>query len=212
MTMTSPMPTHLSKPHTLARADLQLPLLSIAPRYRITKNGQARNAYGTVAQEIVCAVLRLDPIRINGNCTICFDAERDGVFYEIKSVKRNGKVVLYDWRMEKEHASRVPLRYAILVHGVTRSNGYDLFAEMVTSGLKLLIIDACTIHTLALTFPLCTPRRTYLDPHNGYTRHGYKDGYRNVPVREIEKRLPDTEKQSRLLYNTRFSITLHTAL
>src|SRR4051812_26775895 len=101
--------------NSIAPASKQLSLLSVAPSYTITKNAQARNAYGTVAVEIVCAALNLLPIPINGNYAICFDAQDSNGFYEIKSVHRSGKVVIYDWRMEKEASVNVPLAYAILV-------------------------------------------------------------------------------------------------
>src|SRR4051812_20128751 len=75
----------------LARASNQLQLLDVTPRYPIESNAAARNAYGSAAQEIVCAALKLRPIPINGQCDICFDAEDSDFFYEIKSCHRSGK-------------------------------------------------------------------------------------------------------------------------
>lgn len=144
----------MTTPHTLARASAQLPLLSLAPRFNITKNAQARNAYGTVAAEIVCAALKLNAIPINGNCSICFDAESAGHFYEIKSVKCGGKVVIYDWRMEKERAANVPLSYAILCHNVRKSTGVNLAVEMMNSNLELIVLPAHVVHEAAARQPL----------------------------------------------------------
>lgn len=199
-----------STPHTLARASAQLPLLSIAPRFNITKNAQARNAYGTVAAEIVCATLKLDAIPINGNYSVCFDAERNGHFYEIKSVKRGGKVVIYDWRMEKERAAKVPLSYAILCHNVRKSNGVNLAAEMLCSGLELLVLPAHVVHEAAARQPLRKLLRLALDPRNGYTRAGYRDGYRNVPVKKLKALCPTLEwKRWCNLYDLRFDIVIY---
>lgn len=187
-------------PHTLARASRQLSLLSVSPRFSITKNAQARNAYGQIAQEIVCAALDLLPIPISGSCSVCFDAERSGHFYEIKSVKRTGKVVIYDWRMKKERAAKVPLSYAILAHNVRGSDGHDLLQEMLASEPEILLIPAHVIHESALRFPLRTLQCVSSDPRNGYNRAGYRKGYRNVPVKELKKQLPCT------LYGRRFRI------
>lgn len=176
--------------HTLAPPNRQLSLLTVAPSYRITKNAQARNAYGTVAAELVCAALRLETIPINGNYSICFDAARDGRFYEIKSVRRSGKVVIYDWRMDKEANVKVPLYYAILIHNVRKSDGRRLVEEMTSSALELLVIEASRVHAIARAQPLQRFLQLALDPRNGYTRRGYKDGYRNVPVRLLRDLAP----------------------
>lgn len=197
--------------HTLARASRQLSLLSIPPRFSITKNAQARNAYGQIAQEIVCAALDLLPIPINGKCSICFDAERSGHFYEIKSVKRTGKVVIYDWRMEKERAAKVPLSYAILVHNVRGSDGHDLLREMLDSEPEILVVPASVIHELAQSYPLRQLQRPSSDPRNGYNRTGYRDGYRNVPVKELKALLPCTLCGNRFnLYDELHTIPIHT--
>lgn len=196
-------------PHTLARASRQLSLLSVAPRFSIIKNAQARNAYGQIAQEIVCAALDLLPIPISGLCSVCFDAERADHFYEIKSVKRTGKVVIYDWRMEKERAAKVPLSYAILVHNVRGSDGHDLLREMLASEPEILLIPAHVIHEIAQRFPLRTLQRVSADPRNGYSRAGYREGYRNVPVKELKTLCSVVEwKRLRNLYDLRFDISV----
>jgi hypothetical protein len=197
--------------HTIAPPDSQLQLLNVIPRYRITKNAQARNAYGTVASELVCAALALNVIRINGNYSVCFDAERDGTYYEIKSVRRHGgKVVIYDWRMEKERESGVPLNYAILCHNVRRSNGARLVEEMIDGGVELLVVEACIVHALASEQPLREITSRSTGPHCGYNRTGYKDGYRNVPVNFIRERLNHTSHVSCTYAGIPFIATLHT--
>lgn len=200
-------------PHTLARASRQLSLLSVAPRFSITKNAQARNAYGQIAQEIVCAALDLLPIPINGKCSICFDAERSGHFYEIKSVKHTGKVVIYDWRMEKERAAKVSLSYAILIHNVRGSDGHDLLREMLNSKPEILVMPASVIHELAQSYPLRQLQRPSSDPRNGYNRAGYRDGYRNVPVKDIRALCPTLEwNQWVKLYDLLFDINVRSCV
>lgn len=173
---------------TIAPPSDQPLLLHIAPSWRITKNAQARNAYGSVAQEIVCAALKLTPIPINGNYECCFDAHsaRHG-YFEIKSVKRvGGKVVIYDWRMAKERDAGVELHYAILCHNVRRSDGRELVREFVESGLELLVLPAEQVHAVAAAQPL--QKLMHIEQPGkrcGYNRAGYRDGYRNVPVREL---------------------------
>jgi hypothetical protein len=193
---------------SIARASRQLSLLDVQPRFTITKNAQARNAYGTIAADIVCKVLGLDPIPINGKCTICFDAERSNHFFEIKSVKASNKVVIYDWRMEKERLAKVPLSYAILCHNVRCSSGKNLLDEMLESRLELLVLPASEVHALATASPLHKILTLALDPRNGYTRPGYRDGYRNVPVSDLRKLCPFSRQEDHWIYGQQFRLTI----
>lgn len=167
---------------TIAPPDYQMQLLQVPPSFTITKNAQARNAYGTVASELVCAALGATPIRIHGGYEACFDAHCNDTYYEIKSVKRNGKVVIYDWRMGKEARSGVKLLYAILLHNVRGSDGRKLVSDFINGGLTLLVLPAASVHAVAARQQLRKLLQLSLDPRNGYTRRGYKEGYRNVPV------------------------------
>lgn len=173
---------------TIAPPTRQLNLLTIAPSYRITKNAQARNAYGQVASDLVCAALGLTVIPI-GRYDACFDGHRCNTFYEIKSVKRSGKVVIYDWRMDKEAASGVDLSYAILLHNVRGSDGSKLVEEMVASSIELIVLPASLVHEAAAKEPLRKLTKLALEP-NGYNRKGYILGYRNVPVARLKALAP----------------------
>jgi hypothetical protein len=171
---------------TIAPPSSQLNLLTVAPSWQITKNAQARNAYGTVAQEIVCAALGLLPIPINGRYDCCFDAARGDTFYEIKSVRAGGKVVIYDWRMQKEERAEVDLHYAILCHRVRGSDGRELVSAFAASGLTLLVLPATLVHAEARVCPLARMlKETPKSANAGYARKGYCDGYRNVPVAKL---------------------------
>lgn len=169
---------------TFARATKQINLFYIPPFLSCTNNAQARNAYGTAAQDIVCQRLRLNPIKIDGRCDVCFDAEKDNEFYEIKSVHLKGKVVIYDWRLEKELASPFPAFYAILVHGL-RHGRNDIHKLLLEKAIMILVIPLEKVQQIAAQYPIRTMKMTtkFASTRNGYTRKGYNKGYRNVPVK-----------------------------
>ena len=169
---------------TIAPPDRQQDLIYLAPIFNCKNNASARNAYGMAAQEIVWNTLNLNPIRINGNFDCCFDAEKDGVYYEIKSVKTTGKIVIYDWRMLKEARSGVKLKYAILIHTIKGCRDNILF-HMQECRPRIVLLDYKVMHKIALAFPLKVYKKTA--KINGYNRKGYVDGYRNVPVAELFK-------------------------
>src|SRR6185436_5250151 len=99
----------------LAPASQQDRLFDLLPVFDCHNTASARNAYGSAAQEIVYRLLGIRPIPINGSYTTNFDGLLDGTYYEIKSTRRKGgKLVIYDWRMEKEQAAGVPLRYLVV--------------------------------------------------------------------------------------------------
>lgn len=184
---------------TIAPADTQMKLLDVLPVWNCTNNATARNAYGSAAQEIVCRTLPADPIPINGNFDVCFDARDLNWYYEIKSVRRSGKVVIYDFRIRKEAASGCPFKYAILVHNLIGARE-DILKSMLKTGVEILIIDGAKVHEISKSCPLNkiqkvrSNRKT--EDYNGYTRAGYADGYYNVPVHALRKvaevRRPDT--------------------
>jgi hypothetical protein len=192
---------------TIAPPDYQMTLLSVAPSYHITKNAQARNAYGTVANEIVCAALGLLPVRINGQYEACFDAYSDGLHYEVKSVKHGGKVIIYDWRREKEAKLGSQLYYAILCHGVKGSSGKELASEMAASELKLLVLPASSVHEVAAGEPLRMLQKLQTVT-TGYNRKGYRDGYRNVPVGSLHELAPCETAIECRYSGLRFQVTL----
>ncbi len=167
----------------IARAPAeQLTLLDLAPSYAIISNAHARNAYGTIAQDIACAALNLRPIPIDGRCAICPDAEdRDGLFYEIKSVHRSGKLVIYDWRIEKE-ATLSELHYAIVVHKAKGCRSTEALLASYAVSLELWIVPASEIHAAAKLCPVRQLLKPSNDPRCGYSRKGYVRGYRNVPL------------------------------
>lgn len=167
----------------IAPYDTQLELFQHNRVINATCTADARNAYGEAAQDIVRAVLGLQAIRINGSFTTCFDAYKEGIYYEIKSVKSGGKVVCYDWRMEKEANSGVPLTYAILIH-VIRGEREDIIGKMSNTPLKILSIPEASVHSVAYEQVLNVHKK-FTSKRNGFNRAGYSEGYRNVPVNKL---------------------------
>ncbi len=198
---------------TIARASTQLSLLQVQPCHRITSNAQARNAYGSAAQEIVCAALDLDPVPINGACSVCFDAQdKDGaMLHEIKSVKNGGKVVCYDWRMTKEAGAGVLACYSILCHRVRGCrDGAELYRVFAAGGLELMILKLGTVHEIAREQPRNKIKATTPRPgvRMGYDRGGYKEGYRNVPTKALKDQTMKAELRSFELYGISFQVQL----
>lgn len=192
--------------HTFALPNRQLNLLEVQPVFRIEGNAHARNAYGTAAQEIACAALQLSPIPIDGTKSICFDAS-DGVRpYEIKSVHRNGKAVIYDWRMEKE-ATVPESRYLILRHSVRgHRDGRTLFQAFANTDLEAWIITTPSIHRIARQEKKRVMLSDSKDPRCGYSRKGYKDGYRNVGLNRFSPLLVEAQIREFVLYGIPFRI------
>lgn len=168
---------------TLARG-LQLPLLSVDPLLQAHNTASARNAYGLAAQHIVCETLGLWPIPIDGRCGICLDAEDGKIFYEIKSTRKTGKVVIYDWRLEKELSSGVPVMYAILIHTL-RGAREDILDAMRRCGPRILLVPLYEVAYAAREQTRCYYLKPRCDRPNGYNRAGYVQGYRSVPIKRL---------------------------
>lgn len=173
---------------SIARASNQMPLLKVAPIFYCSSNATTRNAYGMAAQEIACAALGLSPISTNGNYAVCFDAEKEGAFFEIKSVQNNGKVVVYDWRLKKEEAAGVPLSYVIVIHRLKGARD-SITDRMLTAGVKILLVPFTSVRDAAMQCPLnkINTANGIGKSRNGYQREGYRDGYRNIPVGALLK-------------------------
>jgi hypothetical protein len=199
----------------IAFASKQIPLLTVPPSYTITSNAQARNAYGAAASEIVCAALELDPIAIDGSKEVCFDASRHGQNYEIKSVHQRSKIVVYDWRMEKEQRwmreTGENLRYAILAHNVRQHrDGATLVETLINKGLNLIVVKASVIHREAFQQKLNLVKiDSSKGPRHGYSRKGYQDGYRNLPCEHILKLCRMRTERTFQLYGTEYSIPIY---
>ena len=198
----------------LARASKQLNLLACEPKFNVRSKGATRNAYGAAAQIIVCEAMGLWPIAIDGSCAINFDAEGvNDVFYEIKSVHQKSKIVIYDWRMDKEANSGVVFKYVICAHQLRGERRGDRVIGRMAKGAELFVADGGLIHRLAKTQPLnrinTEAPATSSGARNGYRRAGYKEGYRNLPLSLVRSQVTSTVVRKYSLFNRTRTITIN---
>lgn len=204
-----------------AAAMTQLALLDLAPSLAIRNVAHARTVYGELAQVIACRALGLTPISIDGRCETCFDAERRDAaaaeaarFFEIKSVHRRGKLVLYQWRMEKE--ARFPgLVYVLVVHQARCCQNMVELVAAYTRGLELWLVPSPVIHAAANLAPLrqhaaATVAHAAPCARNGHLRAGYVDGFKNVPLAGLRPNGNGTECPV-AIWNFQFNATVREA-
>lgn len=179
-------------------------LLEVPPTKAFMPGASARNLYGSFAQEVVCRALNLNPIPINGMFEMNLDAKLDETYFEIKSVRKGNKIVLYDWRMKKDHDCGLNIRYAIFVHDfsqLTTCESLLLHMHVNPKAFKIMLAPAELIRSMALeekkVLPIIHPGKRH-----GHTREGYRDGYRNLPVQKLLK-------QSTLIGELRFTLYGH---
>lgn len=151
--------------------------------------GAARVYYGRAMEELVCGAMELTPIPLNGKYSVNFDAKKGVIFHEIKSVRNslNPKSVIYDWRINKEKFYRNKLRYVFGLHKATiaKSNS-ELWDQFENRGVELLVTPAARVHRLALQQPICRIKKQS-NGSVGYTRQGYCEGYRCLPINLISE-------------------------
>lgn len=158
-------------------------LFKIFKDFDFVSTGSARTHYGAAIEEVICAALNIYSIPINGNYEVNFDAFKGPQFYEIKSVKAGSKVVLYDWRLEKEKPYTKDLNYLFGVHRVTGAkSNRELWSQIAYKGLMIIEAPAKLIHDLAAKEPL---RKIKHEKQSGFSRAGYCEGYRNLPLKSL---------------------------
>lgn len=76
-----------------------------------------RNAIGYLAEEFACRVLDLERLPVDGRKSICPDAVGPEGYFEIKSIGKNNRALIYKFRLEKEEQSFGPnYRYVFVRH------------------------------------------------------------------------------------------------
>lgn len=118
---------------------------------RIHNDASARNAIGELAAEYACNALRLIPLPVDGRQALCPDAKspKSGSPWEIKSVGRNGRALIYKWRIEKELASPwTPYWYCFVRHDcpITVRSGQEIVAHFIQRPPSLHIATAQLIN------------------------------------------------------------------
>ena len=170
-------------------AESQLSLIDVLPQINCNSCASARNAYGNAAQEVVYRLLDITPIRINGSYKTCFDGLKDGIHYEIKSTRLSGgKVVVYDWRMEKERTAGVALRYLLVCHSLNKHRA-DILQAMLDLPVVIYSLPAAILHGFAMRCPLNKLKRGANSKRDGYHRGLYQNGYRNIPLKWMVSQL-----------------------
>jgi len=162
----------------------QMKLFEYFKEFDFETVGSLRTHYGRAAEEIACKYLGIHPIPINGNYEVNFDAFKEDDFFEIKNVQKNGKTVLYDFRMEKEKPFLDDLIYIFVIHQVKNAkSNRDLWEQMQSKGLTIFTCQAKFVHEEAFKCPLRTMNLN--NKSAGWNRKGYSKGYRNVPIKKL---------------------------
>lgn len=166
---------------------VQQHLFELMPDKPLMSPGESRTRYGRVVEEIMCKLLDLEDIPNNGTYDVVFDAYRNGVYCEIKSVRHGGKIPLYEWRRRKDAESGVDLVYVIAIHRCKNAKTLgDVWTKMASTISEVLIVPAREISRLACLEPV--QRIVAVGPPGermGYKRKGYADGYRNISLQNI---------------------------
>lgn len=168
---------------------VQRNLFDLMPDKPLLTPGESRTRYGRVVEEIVCKLMNLEDIPNSGTHDAVFDAYRDGVFYEIKSLRHGGKLPLYECRRLKDAEAGVPLLYVIAIHRCKNATTLgDVWEKMARTITEILVLPAREISRLACLEPL--RQIVAIGPPGermGYKRKGYADGYRNIPLQKIRE-------------------------
>lgn len=180
------------------------------PKLTLTGVGSSRTRYGQVVEEIITTALGLTPINTGGSSPVIFDAHKDKMFYEIKSLRRTSSLPIYEWRREKDRTCGVPLLYAIAMHNVTKATDVEeIWTRMGETLKRVLLLPAPVIDGLAEVEPLRELKSEKKSPRSGYHREGYKEGYRNVPAKRIIEGAPHfIERVRTVLYGIEFDFEL----
>lgn len=179
------------------------------PDRPITGIGQCRAFSGDVMEEIITRLFCLEPGFISGARAVNPDAfTHEGKPVEIKSLKKSQKLVIYDWRAEKDPCDQL---YFIGIHNREKADTVaGIWAETHRTLSRVLIMPSTVIHALASIEKLATIKmeETKSGDRNGYQRKGYNRGYRSVPFKSMmELCQPLPFRVSAEVHGLRFEVT-----
>jgi len=163
-------------------------LLDVLPDKPLTKNGEARTRYGQVVESIVTRMLGLTDIPNSGTHDVVFDAfhHGSGSYCEIKSLRWNNKLPIYEWRRIKDRDCGANPVYVIAVHHTTNQPTLAKVWERMAETLQTIyIVPHWVIDLEARRQPLRQLVQEEKNTRMGYKRKGYCDGYRNIPFQAI---------------------------
>ena len=187
------------------------------PKYsgEILSQGEARVRMGLRIESLVCSLLGLTPIPINGQYDVNFDAghysKENETFFEIKSVKAGGKSPIYLFRLEKELEAQkqtgCPVYYLFCTHKVKAV----ISQEAITLGLlkgdiNIYAVPLDMVNKMSKNLHV---RKMKRDTPSGYNRKGYCEGYINFPVKDLAKICDYTFYLSTQINGEQKSITVY---
>lgn len=162
------------------------------PKYSgvITTDGEARVRMGLRIENLVCDLLHLTNIPINGQYDVNFDAghytSEGEIFFEIKSVQQGGHSIIYLFRLEKELAAQkqtgCPVFYLFCTHKVKGVISQDAITQGLLSGaINIYAVPLNLVNKLSKDL-----RVRKVHSHTlGYGRKGYCDGYISFPTKDL---------------------------
>jgi hypothetical protein len=163
----------------------QLPMSLGIPNCKL-EGGNLRARSGVVMEEVVRAMLSLEQGPVNGSAKVCPDGYTyKGNPVEIKSLHRKNKMPIYDCRLAKELLGTI---YIIGVHHRKKQiNLEGIWIDLSKKLDCLIILWGWEVRQLAFSEQLqkIKSNKTKSGVRNGYQRKGYKDGYRNIPFKNL---------------------------
>lgn len=156
----------------------------------LASQGARRTRIGGLVEEVTLGLLALAPCASPGGECVTFDGVRGDIHYEVKSVKRGSQVVVYKWRLEREAATGVPIRYVIAIrshafgHCENLAEVRGLLAEDL---LTLVVLGHDRVTHLCEGEPLHKLTRGHAcgSTRVGYARKGYSEGYYLLPTASL---------------------------
>lgn len=178
---------------SLPPSHVQQNLLDVRREGTFPSVASGRSFSGHAAEAIVRSALNMQEVAHDGKNTHNYDGAwlkgESYLFAEIKSVRKGGKVVVYDWRLEK--GSLMPedsLVYLIAVHSCRGAKSHEeMSARMVETLDTVYALTSDEIKHLATSEPLRQVKPMDESGQNGYNRKGYCEGYRNIPLHKIKR-------------------------
>lgn len=205
-----PPPTHV--PQDLFPAE---DIASISGR-RIERAGESRVIYGEIVNQVVNALLGFENIPGSGSHDIVFDSFLRGrqTFIEVKSLRRNNKCPIYDFRRSKDRDCGKPLLYVFAIHDCKDAHTVGgIWLKMAETLKQVFVLPAWAVDLEARRHPLQTIKtsRTASGSRNGYQRKGYAEGYRNIPFTSLAASVGrgDAVKTTAGIHGVRFEAMAH---
>ena len=166
--------------------EFQEMLFDIIPDKKLGTNGEARTRYGRIVEEIVCSLLGLTDITNSGTYDAVFDAFGHGAYCEIKSVRKNNKCPIYEWRRKKDRAAKVPLVYLLCMHECRGAKTLtEAFMTMAQTLNEIYVASLDTIDQWAEGEEIRQLVKEEKGSRMGYKRKGYCEGYRNISATKV---------------------------